>query len=308
MISLSTYGTLRWAAALLCVAAVTSCTADPADPWDDLALPLDAYQLTHEDQARVQRARFALIRDCMRRFRIDFRGPSTEPVTYPRNASYIDLLDRDQVEKYGYAAPPGQAEEAAAAQTGIRTGYSVTDEQFFVLEGKVKRYRGTPVPPGGCFAEADGVLNQGAKGVPPAESARKFNDDEMLTFSYDAADLAWKDPRVRAAERSWSACMKEAGFDYATPADAMGDRRWAVTAADDHIEKPRGTRVEIETAVADAGCRLDTGYYGVRRAVYTDHHNRVIAGHRDRLNTIKALNETRLSNAAKVLKGELPAR
>ncbi|WP_067137403.1 hypothetical protein [Microtetraspora malaysiensis] len=184
----------------------------------------------------------------------------------------------------------------------------MTDSILGELEGKAKRFRGQMVPRGGCFTEADGILNRGAEGVSEAERAKKFNDNELLTFSYDAADLAWKDLRIRAAERSWSTCMKGSGFDYATPADAIGDPRWAVSAADDHIEKPRGTLVEIETAVADADCRLDTNYCGVRQVVYADYQKRIIARHRDRLAGIKMLNATRLANAAKLLGGEIATR
>ncbi|GLW98482.1 hypothetical protein [Microtetraspora sp. NBRC 16547] len=82
MIFISASRNLRRAATLLCVVAAIGCSASGAGDLpvprvaSDLVLPLDAYHLAPEDQARVQRARFMLVKDCMRRFRVDFQGPS----------------------------------------------------------------------------------------------------------------------------------------------------------------------------------------------------------------------------------------
>jgi hypothetical protein len=240
----------------------------------------------------------------MQQFRIDFQGPSTEPVYYPKNAIYLGWLDENWAENYGYTEPPGQAEERSAAMSGIRS-YVIPDKQAYVLWGKVKRFRGKAVPRGGCLAKVDGILNQGAKGLSKADSAKIFNDEEIAALATDSVGLAWKDERIKAAEHSWSSCMMWAGFVYRTPDDAMNDPQWASTVMDDHIKKPRGTQAEINTAVADAKCRLDTNYYGARQAINSDSQNKIIEQHRDRLNTIKLLNQTRLANSAKVLSGEI---
>ncbi|SNT57712.1 hypothetical protein SAMN05216276_106741 [Streptosporangium subroseum] len=310
MISPLTFQTLRHATVLLCVAAVTGCSAIPwigiTTPREasDLTLPLDVYELGPKDRAQVLRVRFTLIKKCMQQFQIDFQGPSTEPVYYPKNAIYLDWLDENWAESYGYAEPPGQAEERSAAMSGIRS-YVIQDEQSYVLWGKVKRFRGKAVPRGGCLAKADGILNQGAKGLSKADSEKTFNDEEIAALATGSADLILKDERIKAAERSWSSCMMWAGFVYQTPDDAMGDPQWASTVMDDQIKKPRGTQAEINTATADAKCRLDTNYYGARQASYSDSQNKIIEKHRDRLNTIKLLNQTRLANSAKVLSGEI---
>jgi hypothetical protein len=268
----------------------------------DLVLPLDVYELGPVDRAQVLRARFGLIAECLRQYQIDFQAPAVEPATYPQNAGYLGWIEERQVGRYGYVGPPGYT--SIKAMDGFEP-YSVTDEQFRVLIGKIKRFHGKAVPPGGCEAKADSVLNQGAEGVPATEIAKRFNEDEVPALASDAAGAAFRDGRIAAAERTWSDCMERAGFHYRTTSDATGDPRWATTAANDQIDLPRGTPEEIRTALADSTCRRDVNYYGIRQAVYTEYQNKIIASHRGRLDMIKLLNEARLANAKKVLNGEI---
>ncbi|MEV4455308.1 hypothetical protein [Microbispora sp. NPDC049633] len=293
---------LRMAMAAACVAAVTGCSASSAVP-PDLALPLDAYSLGAEDRAQVIRARFMLMEECMRHMGLDFRLPAVAPVTDLRNVDLLRWLDPHQAAESGYLGERRNPDE----MTGIPS-YSVTDQEFSVLEGKVRRFHGRTVPPGGCMTAADALLNRGARGVGPADAGKRFDDDEVPRFVDSATDLALSDPRIAAAEREWSDCMRSEGFDYRSTDQAFGDPRWAVTVNDDsigHTPKPRGTRAEIDTAVADARCRAETGYSDVRRTVFVEAENRVIDRDRARLDVVKALNQARLANSAEVLDGTL---
>ncbi|MFG1864577.1 hypothetical protein [Microbispora bryophytorum] len=297
---------VRMTMAAFCVAAVTGCSAsaavNPPEP-PDLTLPLDAYSLGVKDRAQVIRARFMLMEECMRHVGLDFRFPAVEPVTDLRNVDLLGWLDPGQAAESGYLGKGRNPDE----MTGIPS-YSVTDDEFYVLYGKVRRYHGRTVPPGGCMAKADALLNRGAGGVTPADAGKRFDDDEVPRYVDSAADLAVKDPRIAAAEREWSDCMRSEGFDYRSTVHAVGDRRWAATVNDDsigHTPKPRGTRAEIDTAVADAGCREETGYSDVRRKVYVEAENRIIGQNRARLDVIRSLNQARLANSAKVLDGRL---
>jgi hypothetical protein len=148
------------------------------------------------------------------------------------------------------------------------TGYSVSDEQMVVLRGRRRKQA--------LFMLADG-----------------------------AAQDAYTDRRIRDAERVWSDCMLDAGFDYPGPVAAAGDPRWGDNAATDQFPKPRGTRAEIATAVADEECRMDTNYYGVRQAAYRDSQHRIILKNQARLDRIKIINQAQIKNARKFLAGEL---
>ncbi len=119
------------------------------------------------------------------------------------------------------------------------------------------------------------------------------------------AYVAYKDPRIAAAEREWSDCMRSEGFDYLNTGQASGDPRWTATVDDDLSPKPRGTQAEIDAAVADARCRAETGYSDVRRTVYVEAQNRVIGRSRARLDVVRSLHRARLANSAKVLDGTL---
>ncbi len=292
---------LRMAMAAACVAVVTGCSAAVDPP--DLTLPLDAYSLGAKDRAQVIRARFMLMEECMRHVGIDFRLPAVEPVTDLRNVDLLRWLDPRHSAESGYLGERRNPDE----MTGIPS-YSVTDEEFYVLEGKVRRFHGRTVPPGGCMAKADALLNRGARGVGPADAGKRFDDDEVPRYVDSATDLALEDPRIAAAEREWSDCMRSEGFDYRSTDQALGDPRWASTVNDDsigHTPKPRGTRAEIDTAVADARCRAETGYSDVRRTVFVEAERRVIDRNRARLGVVEALNQARLANSAKVLDGTL---
>ncbi|MEU6427564.1 hypothetical protein ABZ860_16860 [Microbispora sp. NPDC046973] len=294
---------LRMAMAVACVAAVTGCSASSAVNSPDLALPLDAYSLGAKDRAQVIRARFMLMEECLRHVGLDFRFPAVEPVTDRRNVDLLGWLDPRQAAKSGYLQDGRHPDE----MTGVPS-YPITDDAFYVLYGKVRRFHGRTVPRGGCMAKADALLNRGARGVAPADADRRFDEDEVPRYVDSAADLAVKDPRIAAAEREWSDCMRSEGFDYRSIDQAAGDRRWAWTVDDDSIgntPKPRGTQAEIGTAVADAGCRAGTGYLDVRRTVHVEAQNRVIGRNRARLDVIRSLNQARLANSAKVLDGTL---
>ncbi|MEV0586726.1 hypothetical protein [Nonomuraea sp. NPDC050310] len=311
MIFTTVQRSIRSALVALCGATLTDCGLvgglfgdDIATPKSsaDLMLPLDAYELAPADHAQVLRARFRLITECLRHYQLDFQPPAVEPPIYPRNAGYLGWLEGQQVGQYGYAGPPGY--KSSKAMDGFEP-YLVTDDQFRVLSGKVERFRGKAVPPGGCDAKVDGVLNQGAKDVPAAEIAKRFNQDEIVELASAAAEAAVRDERIATAERSWSDCMKRAGFHYRTTSDAISDPRWMTTAANDHLKLPRGTPEETRTALADSTCRRDVNYYGIRQAVHTEYQNKIIETRRGRLNTIKLLNDARLTNAAKVLNDEI---
>lgn len=289
--------------AAACVAAVTGCSVvaglnSPEPP--DLRLPLDAYSLGAKDRAQVIRARFMLMEECMRHVGLGFRFPAVEPVTDLRNVDLLGWLDPGQAAKSGYLGKRRNLDE----MTGIPS-YSVTDDEFSVLYGKVRRFHGRMVPPGGCMATADALLNRGAGGVTPADAGKRFDDDEVPRYVDSAADLAAKDPRIAVAEREWSDCMRSEGLDYGSTGEAGGDPRWATTVNDDLSPKPRGTRAEIDTAVADARCREETGYSDVRRVVFVEAQNRVIGQSRARLDVIRSINRARLANSAKVLDGTL---
>ncbi len=308
---------LRCSVTVLVVAAtVTGCVLGVADseenaggkggaaisasrPSVDLTLPLDAYVLTPAQQSKVQGVRFALVAKCLKTFGLDFKGPSSEPITYPRNAVRLGWLGDPPVEKYGYHPPVDMQDEILNAEDGVRT-YSISDDESYVLSGKIRRFHGKSVPRRGCGGEVESILSRGARSLPtivPEES-------QVQVLADGASERATKDDRLRAADHVWSGCMKRAGFDYATPITAQTDRRWASTMQVDHPE-PHWSKAELDTATADHRCRLETNYYGVRRTVHAQAQQWFIDRNPDFLQQVEALNQAYLKNAAKVAAGDI---
>lgn len=268
----------------------------------DLSLPLDRFDLSSDEQSIVQEARFKLLKACMRTFDAQLAPPEVSPVRVPRNAAYLQWLGHYEVAKYGYAGPPGLAEEIDAAQDG-RRGFAVSRASMQVLKGQVKEAAGRDVPAGGCDGRVAGLLD--SSGGDLVGSALPAGGEQRLYEWADEAAEAGNDPRLHEAEAVWSACMKDAGFDYATPIKAQLDPRWAVTVNNDDNPPPRGTADEIRTAVADEKCRISTNYYGARKAIYTEYQEKLIAEHRTELDAIRSRNSVRLENAQKYLRGGL---
>ncbi|NUR82672.1 MAG: hypothetical protein HOY71_01140 [Nonomuraea sp.] len=271
----------------LCVlAGLTSCsTAGNEIP----ALPFDAYDLTSAERETVDKARFLMLADCMKEFGMTLKA---SPLLVGQENELAD------VEKYGYSGPP-------PTMSPGYTSYSVTDAQAVVMEGKKRSVGGKAVPAGGCFGATEAFLGQGSRELLGGEPARIREEEDLLALADDAGTAAAADPRIKKAEREWSACMKAKGFDYANPSAAMGDPRWAVNAANDHVVKATGSPAEIETATADAACRTETDYTGVRRAALQESQRAVVARNPERFQRLKVINQVQLANARKFLEGGL---
>ncbi|MER5628770.1 hypothetical protein ABT061_47925 [Streptosporangium sp. NPDC002544] len=301
----------RLLAGLLAVIGATGCSAAREDKAvsaisaprtaADLTLPLDAYDLPAADRKIVDKARFMMLADCTRKFGVELKAlPLPAQPEEHKNAGYLAWLGDRQVEKYGYTGPPAQLLESAGF-----TGYSISDEQAIVLNGRRRNFHGKALPVGGCTGRTEALLGQGSLELLGGRAARVREEQDLFMLADDASQSAYTDPRIRDAEQVWSNCMKEKGFDYPNPEAAVGDPRWGYNAANDHNLKPQGTPEEIATATADTTCRMDTNYYGARQAAYRDSQNRIIAKNQDRLNRIKIINQAQIKNARTFLMGEL---
>ncbi|MER7506530.1 hypothetical protein AB0L05_33100 [Nonomuraea pusilla] len=296
-------------AGLLVVAAATACDSAGAAGGTgavptprtaaDLTLPFDAYDLSAEEREAVDKARFLMLAHCTRTFGVELKPVTAPaPIRRGRSADHVGWLGDLQVEKYGYAGPP----QRLAVNY---TGYTVSDEQHAVIAGRRRAFHGKAVPAGGCMGQVAELLNQGSLELLGGRAARVNEENDLEVLADEASEAASTDPRRREAERAWSACMRDVGFDYADTGAAVGDPRWANTAKDDQSPEPRGTTAEIATATADAACRLSTNYYGARQAAYRDSQQRIIAANQARLDRIKIINRTQLTNARRFLAGDL---
>lgn len=285
--------------------AVVPGSADTITSSNDLTLPLDSYDLDAQERAVVQRARGVLLRTCMTHYGFKVALPAQTPVLYPRNAAFLGWLGAKQVSRYGYSGPPGQLLEEASAANGLRPFPPIAGLQGAVFAGEVETVGGKRVPPGGCNAAAEKLLSRRAVSTDGSSPAPAFADRKLGSFAADAAERAYADDRLRAADQAWSACMRASGYVYDRPSGAREDPRWAT-----RENEPAGA-TEKKTATADEKCRSATNYIGIRKMLYTDHQQRIIRDEESTLRWIAGLLRARLAMAHEVLddrSGQLQSR
>jgi hypothetical protein len=247
-----------------------------------IRLPLDAYQLTPAETARVDRARRAALAACLRRF-----GFGTPPAAEPQrpdslNARRYGVTDPQVAAHHGYHSPYG------ARRPGASTPRSGAERTALTGDGS-PHVNGMAVPPGGGLGTVDRELHLAAPTVPDAHLAYRLGAE-----SYRRSRT---DPRVTAAFARWSACLRRAGYSYPDPTAVMADPRFQTRTA---------TPAEIAVARADVACKAGTGLVPLWTAVETAHQLPLIAAHRPALETIGELNRARVAGADRIVTS-LPA-
>ncbi|XVQ09944.1 hypothetical protein ACQP1W_46765 [Spirillospora sp. CA-255316] len=269
---------LRTAGALLACVLLAGCAAPrgtepPVRPlnvrdMNTFTLPLDAYTPGPAQQDTLLAAEKKLVARCLERRGLDADVPDPHPAPPGRNARRYGIVDEARARTLGYSVPeiskrpphPRMPEEVRRAVRGD----------------------------GGCDDEAARTLDAG---IPDLKAERRM----LGRASFGSYDLARRDRRVRAVFAKWSACMKKSGHRYATPPDAVRDKRFLDGAG--HRVGP----AEIGTAVADARCKRETGVVNVWASVETAYQERAIARNRAAFDALRGALTRRLANAANVL-------
>lgn len=130
-----------------------------------------------------------------------------------------------------------------------------------------------------CMSEVDGNTDEFA---PPGEAE---------LFIGDTWTLAQNQPKVKAAFKNWSRCMKAKGYTYAKPMDANDDPKFATL---------EPTQAEIETAMADVTCRTK---YDVNRVWFDaeiELQMKAIGKHQKQLDELRDHNNKTAEKAARL--------
>ena len=256
-----------------------------------IALPLDAYLPSAEQQEALNRAHGLLERDCMRRLGFtSWQPPDPRPPGGARLFAF-GIVDEQQAARYGYHDPhtadlrrmwvqQSRISAAQRAQQRAELAGETGDSAFGTLPGK-------QVPPGGCSGEADRRLREGA---PPRDT------DLYGELVAEANQRTVSDRRVRAVTEAWSQCMKRNGFEYKSPAELAGPEgnRWPT---------PEPLPVEIATAKADVACKQRTDLPRVWLDVLTGYQRQLIEERQLALEQLKQDSEYELQRANEVVKG-----
>ena len=254
-----------------------SSTARITDPALE-SLPIEAYQITGDQYKKIDTALTSLEVSCMKRFGFDY-GPYVTPESGPptgaaQNARRYGPVNQATAAQHGY-------HPAETSQTITGTpAHQMSDAMLSVLGSgdgphpgppTPATYHGTAVPKGGCEGEAEDKLNIGGKDI---GLHGVVNQIDASGFSRSMSD-----DRVKAAFASWSACMKNEGYNYSTPNDAANDASWRGSS----IPSP----TEIATAIADVTCKQRANVVGIWFSVESAYEQQMIEQQAPQLTQVK---------------------
>ncbi|GAA4630737.1 hypothetical protein GCM10023196_057300 [Actinoallomurus vinaceus] len=203
------------------------------------------------------------------------RGPAT--ITELRYGS----RDESRAARDGYWWP-GDDRAAPDVPTPSRAEQDVSS-------GAVSTFKGRAVPKGGCGGEVDRTLDG-----PDAymTAFRAANEMEMDSFH-----TTRRDPKVKAAEKTWSVCMKDKGYDLPADVFAASDRLHLP----DVRPRPKPGDKEIKVAVADARCVDRSRVAVVWNALEIAYQRRAIAQDPPKWSGIQAVYQRRFRSVDRVL-------
>ena len=235
------------------VPAQVTVTPDPAPTIRSAAeinLPLMAYVSTSDQMELVIRGAYQRQVVCAARY-----GVVTNPDEVDRSSlmPQLDvsrcygLIDRAEVERYGYKLPPPTEKEP---ERDPSAGYTKRDE---VMTGQtengapssLKDSEGNSLPEGGCGKIGWDDIREGSN--TGTELAEKLLGD--------AWSALLENETFKGVEKDWAACMKKAGYDF--------QHRWEAGNSVGEADAGR----QREMALKDLGCAEETNYVGWAMAV-----------------------------------------
>ncbi|MFI9772681.1 hypothetical protein ACIHJG_38450 [Streptomyces sp. NPDC052415] len=258
-----------------------------------ISLPLEPYMVSYADRVTIEAAENTLTSSCMKEygFTVTLPKPGANPPPSDNDANIerrYGITDRDQATQHGYDFAPILKEHVEQNMPEL------TDVQVEVLTGHTKPEK--PEPPKGtkagepyfaapvskpARAEHNGIkLKEGGCTGWAKKQVGMNEQDVYFVSDLNGQSLAASQDvtAVKNAVSDWSACMKKAGHDVATPWKAMEQG-----ATQDN--KP--TKDTIALALADIGCKEQTNLIRLWAAEETTIQNKQIAANKAKLDGIK---------------------
>lgn len=238
----------------------------------NLVLPLEAYQLSDAELARMDSEWAQLMTRCAATYGATLsyasdytRDPNDKTLRW---GGSFGTLSEKQASEFGYHAPPNGLFQPAA-------GFYLKNPDNIVLLGEGSPLdtlisygrssqkndpsasiplpidtEGRELPPGGCMG-----------------AVRKQIGTSLVSDSdlrRDLTEAAFNDPRTQSAVADWSKCMRESGYSFKRPMDAP---------ASVGILSPG----ELKLAVTDVGCTQSSNWAGVFYTLLIPYQEEAIA-------------------------------
>jgi hypothetical protein len=247
-------------------------------------LPLDAYRVSNRQQQTALEATRVVARKCMARFGFDWHGndPTPQPDLDALVKRRYGLINKDDAVRYGYQAPP----DVAGGPSGKSADFNPSPDELAVWRGTAPastQINGQTVPAGGCQGEVGRKMEAGA----PQGDVNLAQNLSTQSFTKSKTDS-----RLLAAESQWSACMKQAGYDYKNASEPNAID-W----------RTRNNTEQVATATADVACRQKNNLVGIWAAVDAAYQRQLVEKNAQQLSLVRQQLDAESRNAAAVLAG-----
>ncbi|WP_298988845.1 hypothetical protein [uncultured Pseudokineococcus sp.] len=265
---------------------------------------------SEEDMAAQMREVEELTAACMQEQGFDYTPMDTSQAFGDMTVEEdVDYESEEYIATHGYGmttweeeAAPEEEEEWVDPNEDYVAGMSESEQTAFYEalygpmdvveetdpEAEMAEYDWTTA---GCSGEAQHEVD-GASVDPFSDPAFSSLQEEMERMYTSVQD----DPAVASLDGDWSACMAEAGYDFAAPDDAWqdisdrSDELYAATsesspepdlAAMDELQQ-----LEIDTALADHRCQEEVDYDGTYQEVSLRVEQEFVDAHRAELDAM----------------------
>ena len=234
--------------------------------------PLHAYTKSipsdnADDSAKRHKKAQNIIASCMQEAGFEYT-----PQDLPGQPASLDGAEAmgpvEWAEKYGYgwsASPESEigeeeivnpdADYLAAMSESESAAYSLA---LFGEQQDVDAESGWDWTKGGCYAKANHEVYSNLNAAYEDPAFEDLHEEQRRMF-----EKVPDDPRLAAVNAEWSACMSEAGFDFAKVSeahDSIAEAYAALPETTDETTSADLTKKEMATAIADAKCQEEVGY------------------------------------------------
>jgi hypothetical protein len=263
-----------------------SVKAKAATPWPtgpsapELSFPLDPYGFSTSQLDEQFYARAILIDTCMAKYGFPYDAVALRAhwIAYTR-ADLLDFGAEHNTRQFGLTDPgyarangyrlPSEIANLASPSAPLKTSQS--PDYLAALDGTgAAKVNGVGVLPHGCAGQAAATLL--ADGMPASPTI--VDQIELAQQNYVKTNAA-----ILAAGTRWSSCMATKGYHYDDYMNA---------GTDPAAETLPPSSAEIAEAVADVGCKQQSGLTTTILSVVTAYENDQIAAHKAALDAFEA--------------------
>src|SRR5689334_7472476 len=254
----------------------------PADSSLTIAMPLEAYQaISTQEQEALADASTELVQHCMAARGFDDTSSTSPPLSSVATLAQVEaggagLTSLTQARVFGFARPKGNGSGPSGPQiigfvgaAGFGQSLKAGRAYAEALYGFGPGFGGGPNGHLGCLQLASKQVYGALFGQPLP--------DPVPQIAEQAASYTQTDPRIRAVDRAWSACMARHFYHYASPSQVEG-----------HHWKTPPNKAEIATAVADVTCKAKTNLLNTWLAVEAGYQQALIGQNLATLSQLQA--------------------